>query len=264
MLGPTVDAELEALAKHRRRFVDAGVRLVLADDEPLARCLDKYRLAEWCREHTCVPETRVFVSHMSASGMTFPLVVKPRRGSGSRGVRIVESPGALARLTPSKDLLLQEYLPGPEYSVDVLLTPFGEVLATVPRERLKVDSGVAVASRTLHSEELQSAARCVVQVLRLSHVVNVQFRRNTRGEMALLEVNARVPGTMPLTVEAGVNMPAFAILQVLGRPLPSKVADFRELGVVRHLVERFVDVDALLPLSERETLPPGVTHGAAE
>ena len=51
---------------------------------------------------------------------------------------------------------MQEHLPGPEYSLDVLARADGHVAAVVPRERLKVDSGIAVTGRTLHDEALET------------------------------------------------------------------------------------------------------------
>jgi len=51
--------------------------------------------------------------------------------------------------------LAQEFLPGDEYSIDVLADPAGTVLAAVPRSRLKVDSGISVAGRTHHDPELE-------------------------------------------------------------------------------------------------------------
>jgi carbamoyl-phosphate synthase large subunit len=57
----------------------------------------------------------------------------------------------------------------------------------------------------------------------------------------LLEVNPRVPGTLPLTVASGVDMPRLALDSLRGRPVPECVA-FREVAMVRFLEERFVEV----------------------
>ena len=118
--------------------------------------------------------------------------------------------------------LVQEHLPGEEHSLDVLATPTGAVLAVVPRLRLKVDSGVAVAGRTLHDPELERLApgrggghRAVLGRQRPESAGRARVRPR------LLEVNPRFPGTMPLTVAAGVDMPAICLSMALGEPAPA-------------------------------------------
>jgi carbamoyl-phosphate synthase large subunit len=138
-------------------------------------------------------------------------------------------------------MLVQEFLPGEEYSVDVLAASDGRFVAAVPRARLKVDSGVAVTARTLHDRELEDLARRVATQIGLRYAANIQFRRNANGTPVLLEVNARFPGTMPLTVESGVNMPLLALRDVLGEPPPPGPLPFRDIAVVRYWIETFVD-----------------------
>jgi carbamoyl-phosphate synthase large subunit len=62
-----------------------------------------------------------------------------------------------------------------------------------------------------------------------------------RGRPALLEVNPRFPGTMPLTVASGVDMPLMALDSLRGKPLPDR-AGFRDVAMVRYLDERFIDL----------------------
>jgi carbamoyl-phosphate synthase large subunit len=113
------------------------------------------------------------------------------------------------------------------------------VVAAVPRVRERVDSGVSVAGRTVHDAELERLGAGVAAATGLTYVANVQFRRDTGGKPALLEVNPRFPGAMPLTVASGVDMPLMALDALRGRPLPTH-ADFRDTAMVRYLEERFV------------------------
>jgi carbamoyl-phosphate synthase large subunit len=118
----------------------------------------------------------------------------------------------------------------------------------VPRERLKVDSGIAVTGRTLHDEALERFARNVADLIGLTAVANVQVKLDTAGEPALLEVNARFPGTMPLTVAAGVDMPKLAIGEALGTPIPDGPLPFEDIAMVRFFQERFFSFDNIADL----------------
>ncbi|WP_197536264.1 ATP-grasp domain-containing protein [Blastococcus saxobsidens] len=154
-------------------------------------------------------------------------------------MHLVEDPAALRALGSDEDILVQAHLPGDEYSVDTLADADGHVAAAVPRSRLRVDSGVSVAGATVADAELEDTARRVAAAIGLVGVANVQLRRDAAGRPALLEVNPRFPGAMPLTVAAGVDMPSLALDLALGRLLPDRVP-FTELAVVRYLEDVFV------------------------
>ena len=115
-------------------------------------------------------------------------------------------------------VLLQEYLPGEEFSVDVYVRRDGVVVGAVPRERMKVDSGIAVASRTVNVPEVIQSAIRTAEIIGIRGVANVQFKRAADGVFKLLEVNPRFPGTLPLTAAAGVDMPKLMVDEAMGRP----------------------------------------------
>jgi carbamoyl-phosphate synthase large subunit len=240
VLIPTCDAELRPLGQARAAFREAGVELLLAPDRALDVCLDKLALAERCAGRVPVPRTEP-LDQADPGLWTYPVMVKPRRGSGSRGIRVVGSGQELAEMQASADYLVQQYLPGTEYSIDVLADAAGHVVASVPRVRERVDSGVSVAGRTVHDAELERLGADVAAATGLTYVANVQFRRDAAGRPALLEVNPRFPGTMPLTVASGVDMPLMALDTLRGKPLPDR-AGFRDVAMVRYLDERFIEL----------------------
>jgi len=236
---PTVDSELRPLARAREEFSQAGVALLLAPDRALAVTLDKLALARRCAGSVRVPRTEL-LGRTDPASWTYPVVVKPRQGSGSRGIRMAGTSRELAGLAGRDGLLVQEYLPGEEYSIDVLADVDGRVVAAVPRIRVKVDSGVSVAGRTVHDRELEEFGSRVAAATGVTYVANVQCRRDSTGRPALLEVNPRVPGTLPLTVASGIDMPRLALDSLRGHPLPGQ-AGFREVAMVRYLDERFIE-----------------------
>jgi carbamoyl-phosphate synthase large subunit len=240
VLLPTVDAELRPLARARARFAAAGTGLLLAPLEALEVILDKLALAQRCAGVVRVPKTELLGPAVDPAALAYPVIVKPRTGSGSRGIVIVGSAAELAALGHSPDLIVQEYLPGEEYSIDVLADAGGHVIASVPRLRARVDSGVSVAGRTVRDEELESFGRAVAEATGITYVANVQCKRDADGRPGLLEVNPRMPGTLGLTIASGVDMPRLALAALLGQPLPATL-DFRERAVVRFLDERVID-----------------------
>ncbi len=233
----TVDVELPPLA---RRRAELGAALAAPSLATLELCLDKFALATRCAPLLRTPTTHLVGPNARAHDWEFPIIVKPRSGAGSRGVRLVHSAAELAQLGDAPDLIAQENLPGEEYSVDVLADAAGHVVAAVPRTRTRVDSGVSIAGQTVHDDLLESTAVAVATAIGLTGVANVQLRRDAIGTPALLEVNPRFPGAMPLTIAAGVDMASLALDLALGLPLPQHVS-FRELANVRYLADLFFD-----------------------
>ncbi|MGO4536146.1 ATP-grasp domain-containing protein [Leifsonia sp. 2MCAF36] len=239
VLFSTVDVELPGLAARRDELEAVGTKLAAPSHETLVTCLDKFALVQRVAGQARVPVTRLLDRDGVGADWTFPVIVKPRSGAGSRGVRLIPDRGTLEALGTDESIIIQENLPGEEFSVDVLAGLTGDVIAAVPRSRERVDSGVSIAGRTVRRPELSDTAADVARAIGLTGVANVQLRYSTDGVPALLEVNPRFPGAMPLTIASGVDMPSLLLDLVLGRPVPSAV-DFEELANVRFLEDVFL------------------------
>jgi len=241
LLIPTVDTELLPLVKRLGELKAVGTDAVIASQETLEVCLDKWKLHERCEGSVRVPATQVVDGSFDPGSVELPVIVKPRTGSGSRGIRLVSEVKDLEGLERDGSLLVQELLPGPEFSIDVFADRSGEVLAAVPRERLKVDSGIAITGRTAHDEALETFGAEVARLIGLNTVANVQAKEAKEGVPALLEVNPRFPGTMPLTIASGVDMPKLAVDEALGRGVPDGPIPFKDVAMVRHFDEHIFD-----------------------
>jgi len=170
-----------------------------------------------------------------------PVVVKPPASKGQRGFRIlVGQPPSMDEIYNSKPynpyidgktfleiykrsggkrkLLVTEYLPGREYTVDMLLKN-GKPLVIVPRERVKIVQGISVISRVVRNQELINAAAAISEALKFDYVINIQFKYSRDGVPKLLEINPRIAGTVCASIEAGAHMPYLAIKLAMGEPI---------------------------------------------
>ena len=248
LLVPTVDSELIPLAERREELAAEGIGLILSPLSALRTCIDKWVLMGACEGRVRTPRSALYDEDFDLADWELPILMKPREGSGSRGVIVVREPSDLLGVERSSGLLVQEYLPGLEYSLDVLASSSGEVRAVVPRARLKVDSGIAITGRTVKDEDLERTGREAAEAVGITGVANVQVKEDANGEAALIEINPRFPGTMPLTVAAGVNMPALILREALGEPMPPGPIPFQELGMVRVFEQHFFPVSELSAL----------------
>ncbi len=248
VLVPTVDSELIPVAQHSDQFETAGTTVLGQTLDTLECCLDKWTLVQRVAEvapEAPVAWTALIDEDFDSRSWTFPFIAKPRRGSGSRGVTLVNDSDELARVPHDQSFIAQELLPGREHSLDVLAYRSGVVAAVVPRTRLKVDSGIAVAGAVEPAADLIAYGQRIAEAVGLTSVGNVQVKQNRDGQPRLLEVNPRFPGSMPLTVAAGVDMPVLAVADALGQAVPASVG-FTALAMVRTWTETYFDPSEMM------------------
>jgi carbamoyl-phosphate synthase large subunit len=237
----TVDAELAPLAEADAAFAAIGTRVPLSPAPVLRRCRDKWALLSHLSGNPAVPYCVALTADSLPTITKFPCFAKPRAGSGSRGIAMIGSSEDLAALPQDGSYLVQELLPGPEFSVDVYVSQHGELVAAVPRERIRTDSGIAITARTVHMPELMESATTIALAVGVRFVANVQFKQASDGRYKLLEINPRFPGSLPLTVAAGVDVPRLLMDDLQGKPLPPGPMPFREILMVRYWTEKYLD-----------------------
>lgn len=251
VLLPTVDWELLPLSRMSARFAQKAINVPICTTEVLERCLDKHELLRQCAPLGVAPEFTLLSPDTILDTLHFPCFVKPRRGAGSRGAMRIDTPEALRHLPADNSMLVQTLLTGDEYSVDVYIHSSGTPLAAVPRLRMKIDSGIAVAAQTRILPELSRLAVAVAQITGIRYVANIQFRADDKGDFKLLEINPRFPGTLPLTTAAGIDIPKLLLDDLQGFPSGNTLLPFKDLMVVRYWTEVF------FPIEEWESLCPG-------
>lgn len=244
----TVDSELLPIALRRTTLEDAGTRVALPSAELLKMARDKASLLTYCDGVVPVPTSIVWTENTEAPNL--PAFAKPRNGSGSRDLIKIDGPADLLLVPRNGQFLIQEWLPGEEYSVDTYVSQAGNVLAAVPRIRMKTDSGIAVTARTVHHQDVIDLAIALAKHVGLTYVANIQFRRAVDGTPKLLEINPRFPGTLPITAAAGIDIPKLMIDDIEGRPLPTTLQAFKEVMAVRYWTEHICDPAEFTALSK--------------
>jgi carbamoyl-phosphate synthase large subunit len=210
-------AEVGPIARARTVFEGLGARVLVASPEAIDLCNDKGAMhAALADRPVPQPETLVpddldaFVAACERLGYPRrPVCFKPPVSKGSRGFRILrpdvdraaiilrERPNsvlmtlddaiaAFRGLDPFPDLLVMEYVEGPEHTVDALAAG-GKILLHQTKTREAIDTGLAMSFRTVARPDLVGSAREVCRALGLDWFVNLQFKGDR-----LLEVNPRV------------------------------------------------------------------------
>lgn len=224
---PTIDDELAVFAAAAQRLAEAGVRAAVSPIDAIATCNDKLRTWEQLSVKG-LPVARTFVAATLPDEALFPLFIKPRMGRGGVGAYPVRDERELRFfLEYVPDAVLQPYLHGPEFTIDVLSDFNGQVIASVPRERVVIRAGVVDRGRTVLDRRLVDLGRDVAQALGAVGPINVQCRL-VDGEPVIFEINPRFSGGIPLTIAAGADFPRWLVQMARGRAVEPRIGQFQD------------------------------------
>jgi carbamoyl-phosphate synthase large subunit len=167
------------------------------------------------------------------------LIVKPAFGRGGRGIFRTKDAHIALRLRDAGDYLLQEFIDGIEYTVDVLADLNGGFLFAVPRMRLQAN-GVSTIGQVTMDEEIIELAKQIVKSFSFRGPINIQIiRERETGDLFVIEVNPRLSGSCMFTVLAGFDILNATIRLAFGLPFvpPARV---EEIMARRYYVEERV------------------------
>jgi carbamoyl-phosphate synthase large subunit len=253
LIVPTIDDELPVFGASRQRFADIGVLAACSPEEAAVICNDKYAT---CHHLTVkgVPAARSWLPSELPANAKLPLFIKPRGGRGGVAAFPVQTPKELAFFSEYVDTpVVQEFLDGPEYTIDVLCDFDGKPLSIVPRERVVIRAGVIDRGRTVKSAPLIELAEGACTALTFSGPINIQCRM--RGNQPVIfEINPRFSGGIPLTIAAGADFPKLLLKLALGLAVEPAIGRFKDnLWMTNYEASVFLDASQLRisSLSER-------------
>jgi carbamoyl-phosphate synthase large subunit len=230
LIVPLTDLDHLALAHARGGFPDTVV--LVPGVETVERCSDKY-LAHTFFEEAGIGSPPTWLPHELPGDVPFPVLVKARRGFGSRHIyraADAEELDLFLRYTTAESMV-QEVCRGEEFSIDVFCDLDGRCLNSIPRTMIESKGGESIKGMTIKDRELIEHGRRVAEALRLIGPGNVQCFREPDGELRVTDVNPRFGGAFPLPTAAGSEYPELALALANGERPEPRLGAFRE-GVV--------------------------------
>jgi carbamoyl-phosphate synthase large subunit len=187
-------------------------------------------------QHRILREHDITVPRATIDG---DLIVKPEFGRGGKGIFRTRDAMTAIRLRESGNYLVQEFIDGMEYTVDVLTDMGGGFLFAVPRMRIAA-KGVSIIGQVSMDEEIIDLAKQIVKLFAFRGPINIQvIRERETGDLFVIELNPRLSGSCMFTVMAGFDILDATIRLSLGLPFvaPERV---EEIMVRRYYVEERV------------------------
>jgi carbamoyl-phosphate synthase large subunit len=253
---PLTDLDLEILGRGREQ---GRIPAFVPDAEVARRTFDKYETHLWLRELGLPSPPTVLpgepVDH-------YPVMVKPRWGSGARSIHLAVDPHEAEFLAGyiREPAMIQRFMGGPEFSIDCISDLDGRCLNAIPRTMIESRGGESIKGTVIADRELIDLGRDTVEALGCRGPCTVQVFRDPEIGLGITDVNTRFGGACPAHLFAalpGQTYPELIVRMARGEVIEPHVGEFTAgLTFTRYFWQ--LELDALLRPTGRDVVtPPG-------
>lgn len=242
---PIMSVELEILSKNKQRFLEIGTCISVSDTPQLMIANNKLALFDFLKDNNLpapkyCPVCKLQEIDSAVEYIGDPVVFKTTDGSGSRGMRIIDSSksrfdilfhekpnSCYTTLKEFKEILSEgnmppmlamEYLPGDEYTVDMLVDN-GEVIASLCRRGLNVQSSIILDGVVEDDPQVINLCNTVAKELKLSGNIGFDVKKRADGTPVIMECNPRATAGIAEFCASGVNLLYMNVKRCLNEPL---------------------------------------------
>jgi len=225
---PLTDLDIEILA---RALEDGRLPALVPSAEVARATYDKYE-THLLLERLSLPSPPTVLPEDDLDALDYPVMIKPRRGSGARSIHRAEDPSQARFFIDYVDepTMVQRAMGGPELSIDCLGDREGRCVNAIPRTMLESRGGESIKGQVVHDHELIELGRRVMETLRVCGPATIQVFRDPDIGLGITDVNTRFGGAFPAPVYAalpGRTYPELIVRMAAGERVEPHVGEFR-------------------------------------
>lgn len=191
-----------------------SAQTIITDVKTTLLCRSKRDTYNYLKNEIFIPKIYLNMSEIES----YPVFVKPSVGQGSQGAKIIYNSSELQEaLKNDSSLVICEYLPDEEFTVDCFTDRHGKLRVAKLRNRERIRAGISVRSRLIDdNQKINKIADTINSKLKFRGAWFFQLKKNNVGEYKLLEISPRIPGTMGLSRNCGINYPLLTLFDFWG------------------------------------------------
>jgi carbamoylphosphate synthase large subunit len=206
LIFPTNDFVIDLIVNYESKNFD---KYVLPPIETVKLCRSKKLTAQFFKNKIPVLE------EIEIDIIKFPVYFKPDKGYGAKDHQIIYNHNDLnTSINRNPDFVINEILEGKEYTVECFTDFTGKLLYSNPRlrERIQFATSTKLSKPSNNSKiELQKYAQIINNSIKLEGPWFFQMKSDAKGNLKLLEIGIRVPGSAIWSRATGVNLSELAV-----------------------------------------------------
>lgn len=244
LLIPIIDYEFEKLAKNANKFEEIGCKAVISSPETIEICNNKFKTEKFFIRNNLLTAKSYSKKEIKNTRIKFPLFVKP----AILGRATIDAYKAnnkrelLYYLAKVKNPIIQEFIEGEEYTIDVLSNFEGRAIAAIPRKRIETKGGLSYKGLIVKDSQMIRKGKLIAERTGIIGPCNIQCFKNKKGELFFSEINPRFSGALVLTIASGFNAPLALIKLFLGEKIKFNINKIKNnLLMLRYWEEIFVE-----------------------
>jgi carbamoyl-phosphate synthase large subunit len=255
---PLTDLDIEVLAQAR---VDGHLPALVPAPEIARATYDKYE-THLLLQRLGLPSPPTLLPGAGLDSFNeYPVMIKPRRGSGARSIHFAKDPDQARFFIDYVDepVMVQRAMDGPELSIDCLGDMQGRCLNAIPRTMLESRGGESIKGAAVRDEELIELGRRAMEALEVRGPATIQVFRDPQIGIGITDVNTRFGGAFPTPAYAalpGRSYPELIVAMAGGEKVAPHVGEFRE-GVTVSRYYWQLELDEQMRPTGREIVPGG-------
>lgn len=229
-----IDPELSLLAKNKERFEALGTTVIGSSYELCEMSLDKFQMFGWLTDHgyRCARsymDKEQFFADEEAGKITYPVFVKPARGSASIAIsKVFDRETVELLFAHDEGLMIQEFLDGQEIGADVYIDMIsGEVISVFTKKKLKMRAGETDKAVSFKDEKLFALIEKFVKEAGYRGQIDIDIF-DVDGEYYISEVNPRFGGGYPHAYECGCDHMKLIVENLSGRANSGRIGSYEE------------------------------------
>lgn len=198
---PLIDFDLELFTCDNKDLLNGGIISSGPFTNTANKLVDKYSMSQLLNEAN-IKTPFIYNDRLNLIKNEANYLLKPRKGFGSQGVRIITGNEA-AKFYKDDKYIIQELCREPEVTVEIFN---GNAFHSIVRERIEVKAGVCTKARLYQDNELHEIVKRINSLIKLPVASCIQFMKDADNEWNVTDINLRLGAGTALSTAAGFQL----------------------------------------------------------
>lgn len=203
---PTIDTDLLLLSQKKRDIeAKTNAKILISNIQVIGVCRDKINTQRYLEDNNFKIPKMYSDDELDKCEFKFPLFIKPKSGSSSINTFKVNNHKELTTYRELiTDPIVQDFMEGEEYTVDIFLDFKSNIITVVPRLRIATRSGEIAKGKIVKDQEIMDDVKRLMKVLKPIGHITVQLMKTNKG-IEYIEINPRFGGGAPMSIQSGAD-----------------------------------------------------------